>query len=53
MAVEGVIIGILVALVGSYGLVASGNNFAEGMDWGVPWIKVAFVAAVAVGSESA
>ena len=51
VAIEGVVIGILVALIGSYGLTASGNNFADGMDWGVPWLEVLFIAAVAVGAS--
>lgn len=51
VAVEGVIIGILVALLGSYSLVASGNNFAEGMDWAVPWLEVLFIAVVAIGAS--
>jgi putative ABC transport system permease protein len=48
IAVEGVTIGVVVALVSSYGLVTSGNNFAEGFAWGVPWREVAGIVAVAV-----
>ena len=48
IAVEGVSIGVGVALIGSYGLVASGNNFAEGFQWGVPWGEVAGVVALAL-----
>jgi putative ABC transport system permease protein len=48
IAVEGVTIGVLVALIGSYGLVASGNNFARGFHWGVPWGEVAIIVTIAL-----
>lgn len=52
VAVEGVAIGISVALIGSYGLVSSDNNFTEGFTWGVPWIEVAVIAAIALGTSA-
>jgi putative ABC transport system permease protein len=48
IAIEGVVIGIVVALIGSYGLVASGVDFAADFTWGVPWIEVAVIAAIAL-----
>lgn len=48
VAVEGVVIGVLVALIGSYGLVASGNNFTESFDWTVPVSSVAIIVAIAL-----
>jgi putative ABC transport system permease protein len=48
VAFEGVVLGVVVALVGSYGLVLSEASFAEGMTWGVPWNEVAGIAALAL-----
>jgi putative ABC transport system permease protein len=48
IATEGVLIGVLVALIGSYGLVSSGDAFADGMQWGVPWDEVLVVCAIAL-----
>lgn len=44
IAVEGVVIGIAVAFIGTYGLVLNNSGFAEGFEWSVPWRDVAFVA---------
>jgi putative ABC transport system permease protein len=48
VAIEGVLIGVAVALIGSYGLVASGTNFTEGFDFAVPWPSVLVIVAIAV-----
>jgi putative ABC transport system permease protein len=53
IAAEGVAIGVLVALVGSYGLVASGNNFAEGFRWAVPWNEIAVIIGIALVASTA
>ncbi len=51
VAVEGVLIGVAVALIGTYGLVSSDNNFTEGFTWGVPWTDVLVIAAIALGTS--
>ena len=48
VALEGVLLGVLVAFVGSYGLAISGAGFAEGMQWGIPWVEVLGIAALAL-----
>jgi putative ABC transport system permease protein len=48
VALEGIVLGVLVAFVGSYGLAISGAGFAQGMQWGVPWVEVLGVAALAL-----
>jgi putative ABC transport system permease protein len=53
IAAEGVAIGVLVALIGSYGLVSSGNNFAEGFRWAVPWGEVAVIIGIALVASTA
>ena len=52
VAVEGVLIGVLVALIGSYGLVLSGSGFTKGFTWGVPWGEVAVIVAIALGTSA-
>jgi putative ABC transport system permease protein len=53
VAFEGVVLGVVVALVGSYGLVLSGASFAEGMQWGVPWRDVLGIAALVSSAVAA
>ncbi len=53
IAAEGTLLGVLVALIGSYGLVLSGAGFAEGMQWAVPWTNISFVAALAIVASAA
>jgi len=48
VTVEGVAIGVLVGLVGTYGLVASNSGFVEGFDWAVPWNEVAIIVGIAL-----
>ncbi len=48
VAVEGVLIGVAVALIGTYGLISSDNNFTEGFTWGVPWTEVLVIVAIAL-----
>ncbi|MDJ0769731.1 MAG: FtsX-like permease family protein [Ilumatobacter sp.] len=43
VATEAVLIGIAVAMIGTYGLVWNGTGFAEGMEWTVPWRDIAVV----------
>jgi len=52
VAFEGVVLGVAVALVGSYGLVLSGATFAEGMTWGVPWTEVLGISLLALVASS-
>ena len=51
VAVEGTVIGVLVALIGSYGLVLSGSGFIEGFSWGVPWNEVAVIVGISLGAS--
>ncbi len=48
VAIEGVAIGVAVALIGTYGLVSSGQNFTEGFHWSVPVSSLAIIVAIAV-----
>ncbi len=48
VTIEGVAIGVLVGLIGTYGLVLSNSGFVEGLDWGVPWNEVALIVAIAL-----
>ena len=50
VAAEGILIGVAIALVASYGFGATGADWAEGMTWGVPVLEVLFIVAVAVVS---
>lgn len=52
VAVEGVVIGVTVALIGTYGLVASGVSFTEGMTWGVPWRDIGLIVVLALGASA-
>jgi len=52
VALEGVAIGVVVALIGSYGLVSSDNTFTDGFVWAVPWGEVLIVVAIAVGTSA-
>jgi putative ABC transport system permease protein len=46
VAVEGVLIGIVVALVGTYGLVLNGTGILAGFEWAVPWRDIVGIAAL-------
>ncbi len=48
VAIEGVAIGVAVALIGTYGLVSSGQNFTEGFRWSVPVASLSIIVAIAV-----
>ena len=50
VAIEGILIGVGIALVASYGFGATGADWAEGMTWGVPVLEVAGIVAIAVVS---
>jgi putative ABC transport system permease protein len=43
---EGVLLGIAIALVGTYGLVINGTGFMAGFEWTVPWTEIVVVAAL-------
>ena len=43
IAVEGVATGVIVALVGSYGLVLNGTGFMAGFEFAVPWAEIAVI----------
>ena len=46
VATEGVMIGVLVALVGTYGLVLNGTGFMAGFEWQVPWQEIGVIALI-------
>jgi putative ABC transport system permease protein len=46
VAAEGIVIGIAIALVGTYGLVLNGTGFMAGFEWIVPWRDIGFVASL-------
>ncbi|HSL60026.1 MAG TPA: FtsX-like permease family protein, partial [Acidimicrobiales bacterium] len=50
VAVEGVTIGLLTAIVASYGVVRSGASWAEQLEWSLPVGELAVIVAVALGS---
>jgi putative ABC transport system permease protein len=50
VAAEGILIGVGIALVASYGLTATGADWADGMTWGVPVTEVLLIVAVAIFS---
>jgi len=50
IALEGILIGVAIALIASYGFVATGADWAEGMTWGVPIVEVLVIVAIAIGS---
>lgn len=52
VTVEGVTIGVLVGLIGTYGLVLSNSGFVEGMNWGVPWKEVAVIVGIALAASA-
>ncbi len=52
VAAEGVLIGILIALVGTYGLVLNGTGFLAGFSWSVPWPDIIFVAALTMAAAA-
>jgi putative ABC transport system permease protein len=53
VALEGILIGVGIALVASYGFAAAGASWAEGMTWGVPVIDLLVIIGVAVVSTLA
>ena len=50
IALEGIVIGVLIALVASYGFTVAGADWAEGMTWGVPILEVAIIVTIAIVS---
>jgi putative ABC transport system permease protein len=48
IAVEGVAIGVVVALIGSYGLVLNGTGFMAGFEFAVPWRDIGAIVAIAL-----
>jgi putative ABC transport system permease protein len=52
VAAEGVLIGILIALVGTYGLVLNGTGFMAGFSWSAPWRQIIFVAVLTLAAAS-
>jgi putative ABC transport system permease protein len=52
IAVEGITIGIVVALIGSYGLVLSGSAFSADFHYAVPWREIAVIAALGFGATT-
>ena len=46
-----IMVGLSALAFGSYGLAISGAGFAEGMQWGVPWVDVVGVAALALAAS--
>jgi putative ABC transport system permease protein len=43
VAAEGIVLGVVVALVGTYGLVLNGSGFMAGFSWAVPWGAIVVV----------
>ena len=52
VAVEGTVIGVAVALVGSYGLVLSDSGFIADFEWGVPWVDVVVIVGLSLGASA-
>jgi putative ABC transport system permease protein len=52
VAAEGVLIGIAIALVGTYGLVLNGSGFMAGFTWTVPWRDIFVVSALTLGAAA-
>ena len=52
VAVEGTVIGVVVALIGSYGLVLSDSGFISDFQWGVSWTEVAVIVALSLGAST-
>lgn len=52
IAVEGVATGVIVALVGSYGLVLSGSAFSADFHYAVPWRDIFVIVGLALGATS-
>ena len=52
VAAEGVLIGIGIALVGTYGLVLNGSGFMAGFTWTVPWRDILMVSALTLGAAA-
>jgi putative ABC transport system permease protein len=50
VAVEGVAIGVLTAVVASYGIVSSGASWAEQLEWGLPLDDLAVIVALALAA---
>jgi putative ABC transport system permease protein len=48
IAVEGVLTGVIVALIGSYGLVLNGTGFMAGFEFAVPWAEVGVIVGIAL-----
>ena len=52
IATEGVAIGILVAFIGTYGLVLNDTGFMEGFTWAVPWTDVLVVGGLTLAAAA-
>ncbi len=52
VAAEGIILGIAVALVGTYGLVLNGSGFMAGFEWAVPWNGIIVVALLTLAAAA-
>jgi putative ABC transport system permease protein len=50
IAAEGILIGVVIALVASYGFSTAGADWADGMRWGVPVREVLLIVAIAIVS---
>lgn len=53
VALEGILVGVGIALVASYGFAATGADWAEGMTWGVPVAEVLLIVGIAIVSTLA
>ena len=52
VATEGVLIGVAVAFIGTYGLVLNDRGFMAGFTWAVPWRDIVVVTAVTLGAAA-
>jgi putative ABC transport system permease protein len=52
VAAEGIILGVAVALVGTYGLVLNGSGFLAGFSWAVPWSAIVVVAVLTLAAAA-
>jgi putative ABC transport system permease protein len=52
VAAEGIVLGVAVALVGTYGLVLNGSGFLAGFSWAVPWSAIVVVAVLTLAAAA-
>jgi putative ABC transport system permease protein len=50
IAAEGILIGVVIALIASYGFSSAGADWAEGMRWGVPFRSILVIVTIAIVS---